>query len=155
MERYRFSSGKKSALSNFYLCPIKIWGKCFSSSEQAYQYFKALFHSEFDTIRDILSTCNPHEIYAIGHAIPVTRLWKKERVHVMLHILRHKLYQCEIFREELLRSGDKILTEQTRDMFWAVGVSGNGQNTLGVLLHVVKMEWELEMLETKGVNTCN
>ena len=144
MERYYFSSGKKSTLSNFHCCTLRIWGKTFSSSEQAYQYFKALFHGKKFKVRAILRENNPSRIYAIGHAIGVNALWKEERVYVMLHILRHKLYQCAAFREELMKSDGKVLTEYTSDSFWAFGVDGKGSNTLGVLLHVIKMEWELE-----------
>ena len=145
MERYYFCSGRRSTLSNFYKCRVKIWNLSFSSSEQAYQYFKALFHDKPRLISRILATDNPHRIYRYGHSIPTCEMWKSERVEVMLHILRHKLYQCPEFRSELLSTGDLVLTEQTSDSFWAIG-NGFGWNTLGVLLHCVKLEYELEML---------
>ena len=111
----------------------------FSSSEQAYQYFKALFHSKYYKCTGILKTHNPSRIYAIGHSIVTSKVWEGERVKVMLHILRHKLYQCESFRAELLAAADTaVFTEATRDKFWAIG-NGSGLNTLGVLLHIWSM----------------
>ena len=130
-------------LSNFYSCRLQIWGKVFSSSEKAYQYFKALFHEETLVKNSILRLDNPRKIYRLGHAIRTCELWDKKGVAVMLHILRHKLHQCDEFRVELLATGDLILTEQTADSFWAIA-QGSGWNTLGVLLHIVKLEYELD-----------
>ena len=143
MERYYFSSQRSSTLSNFYRCRLKIWGKEFSSSEKAYQYFKALFHNKTSVVHSILRLDNPRKIYRLGHAIRTCKLWEKERVAVMLHILRHKLHQCYEFKNELLATGDLILTEQTSDSFWAIA-QGSGWNTLGVLLHIVKLECKLD-----------
>jgi ribA/ribD-fused uncharacterized protein len=119
----------------------------FISSEQAYQYFKALFHARWKLIPQILSCTTSLGCYRLGKSVVTTARWNKEKVEVMLHILRHKIYQCPDFREELLHY-DKcvhVFVENTPDTFWGIG-NGKGLNTLGALLHYVLTEWQVDHL---------
>ena len=147
-ERYLFSSSSKSTLSNFHQgsVALKIWGKTFISSEQAYQYFKALFHCKFDIAGKICRQRNSLACYRLGKQIRTSNLWREEKVHVMFHILKHKVYQCVEFREELLGNRNKVFCEDTRNSFWGLGKGGKGLNTLGVLMHMLVVFWEMEML---------
>ena len=59
----------------------------------------------------------------------------------MLHILKHKYWQCVEFRKELHDNSDCIFIEDTGNKFW--GRQGDtGANTLGVLLHRTLLECE-------------
>lgn len=147
-ERYLFSSASRSTLSNFYqgsrrLC---IWNKSFASSEQAYQHFKAVFHGHWEIAVEILREGTSVGCYRLGKGIKTSTLWQKEKVRVMLHILKHKVYQCAEFREELLQNRNKVFCEDTKNQFWGLGKGGKGLNTLGVLLHMLVVFWDMERL---------
>ena len=118
-----------------------MWNLTFSSTEQAYQYFKCLFHGEEDKISKILLAKKAVDCYYIGKSCKTSQLWKEEKVHVMLHLLKHKFYQCEHFKVELSKFSDCILIEDTKNYFWGRGQDGKGLNTLGVLLHEVWSGW--------------
>ena len=145
-EQYLFSSATKSSLSNFHICSkkLKIWGKSFDSSEQAYQYFKGIFHDKQNLVERILAEKSSVGCYKLGKRVRTSKLWRGEKVHVMLHILKHKLYQCEEFRAELLGNKDKVFCENTVNHFWGLGKNQEGANTLGVLLHMLVGVWELD-----------
>ena len=147
-QEYRFASATGSTLSNFHLCSkkLKIWGLEFSSSEQGYQYFKALFHHRLDIATQILNESSSLRCYRLGKRVKTSKLWRAEKVLVMQHILRHKLYQCQEFRAELLCNKDKVFVESTNNRFWGRNEQGKGLNTLGVLLHSLVGYWELECL---------
>ena len=147
-ERYLFSSSTKSTLSNFHKCSVtlRIWGKEFDSSEQAYQYFKALFHDKQDLVDKILTEKTSIGCYRLGKRVKTSKLWQAEKVQVMLHILKHKLYQCKEFQAELLGNKDKVFCEATVNHFWGLGKQGTGLNTLGVLLHILVGVWEMDHL---------
>ena len=49
-----YFKGRSSVLGNLYSCSITVFGVSFSSSEQAYQYKKALhFHRPGDTLSSV------------------------------------------------------------------------------------------------------
>ena len=121
-------------------------GVKFDSSEQCYQYFKALFHNRHQLCLQILTQRSALKCYKLGKRIVASLLWHEEKIHVMLHILKHKLYQCAEFRCELLQNQSKVFTENTKNKFWGIGSNGKGLNTLGVLLHQVVLAWELDNL---------
>jgi predicted NAD-dependent protein-ADP-ribosyltransferase YbiA (DUF1768 family) len=60
----------------------------------------------------------------------------------MLYILTNKMSQNAPFRELLLKTKQNTLLECTRDDFWGEGKTGNGQNTLGNLLMLVRERWQ-------------
>ena len=70
----------------------------------------------------------------------------------MFHILKHKVYQCTEFREELLLHRDKVFCEDTKNQFWGLGKGGKGLNTLGVLLHMLVAFWDVEVLNLSEGN---
>ena len=60
---------------------------------------------------------------------------------VMLEGLRAKFGQHPDLAERLLRSGDRLLVEHTRnDSYWGDGGDGSGKNRLGHLLMQVRAE---------------
>ena len=143
MKKHYFSSRTGSSLSNFYMCEIDLWNWQFQSSEQAYQFFKCVFHNEKAKADRIKRTVSPLACYRIGKAVRTSVLWKNEKVHVMLHILKCKFHQCMTFRQELKAFRSWIFVEDTANRFWGRGKNGKGLNTLGALMHRVLLECEL------------
>lgn len=144
MNRHLFNYASGSPLSNFYNCELLIWGKTFSSSEQGYQYFKAVFHELMVLAEQIRATHDPKKVYRLGKAIVTSKAWEAQKVGLMLHILRHKWWQSGQFRAHVELYKDCVFTEDTRNAFWGIGRNGDGINTLGVLLHVINAEAELQ-----------
>jgi predicted NAD-dependent protein-ADP-ribosyltransferase YbiA (DUF1768 family) len=68
----------------------------------------------------------------------------------MLYILRHKWWQCRVFREQLKELDVCVFIEDTSNFFWGRGHGNEGLNTLGVLLHMIQAEGEIIELEGKG-----
>lgn len=134
--KFNFKSG--SALSNFSPCSIVVWDQTFSSSEQAYQWYKATDHQFFDIANAILCESNPCKIYKLGKKVKCCVSWQSKKVAVMKHILCVKFDYCQSFREELSTFKDFVLVEDTPNSFWGQGVNGSGKNTLGVLLTEVR-----------------
>jgi predicted NAD-dependent protein-ADP-ribosyltransferase YbiA (DUF1768 family) len=120
MHRHFFNWVSGSTLSNFYGCQLKLWGREFSSSEQCYQWFKAWFHWKFAIAEEIGRTVDAVKIYRLGKSIVTVRAWQREKVDIMLHILRHKWWQCEQFKRELVAFDQCILTENTKNHFWVL-----------------------------------
>ena len=131
---YEFNHKCGSKLSNFYACKLEVNGHIFTSSEQAYQYPKAVFHGNFVAADNILCTSNPYAIYKIGKSILCNSQWSKERVCAMKNILQCKFTQVKEFREELLSTDRKALVECTVSDFWGRGKHDDVKNMLGVLL---------------------
>ena len=140
MNKHLFSSKNQSPLSNFHPCTLHLWNLTFESSEQAYQYFKCHFHGCWGKVDRILVARSAKDCYFIGKACKTSLKWKAEKVQVMLHILKHKYFQCDLFRQELGKFHEYILVEDTANHFWGKGSDGHGLNTLGVLLHRVWLE---------------
>lgn len=141
--KHFFSSYDNSPLSNFYKADIRIWNSVFHSSEQVYQYFKCIFHGCWRKANEIRKTRSVKACYRIGKSCRTSKLWQQEKVAVMLHILKHKYYQCREFKAELEKFDGFVLIENTNNEFWGRGKYGKGLNTLGALLIRVKLECEL------------
>ena len=101
MEKYYFSSKSGSSLSNFHKVVVRIWGIEFVHSEQAYQYFKCIFHHQWVKAGRIRSCADPRKCFRVGRSVVTSSSWQLEKPKVMLHILKHKFHQCKEFREEL------------------------------------------------------
>lgn len=142
MSDYLFCSASGSTLSNFFICELKVWGRTFCSVEQAYQWFKACFHKSWVNADTILATQDSYAIFRLGRGIITTKLWHEEKVRVMLHLLKHKLAQCDQFRYELLNNKDCVFVEFCGNKFWGRDRNQVGLNTLGVLMHMLVCEWE-------------
>ena len=82
--------------------------------------FKAWFHWKFAIAEEIGCTVDPVKIYRLGKSIVTVRAWQREKVDIMLHILRHKWWQCEQFKRELVAFDQCILTENTKNHFWVL-----------------------------------
>lgn len=133
IEEHRFR-GKQSPLSNFFEAPITIWGIRFRSSEHSYQYRKAVTMNQSSAANQILNAKTPRDAKSIGDSVHASQGWLNIRQGIMYQILRQKAMQCREFRDCLVATSTKRLVEDTTDIFWGRGKSGEGLNALGQLL---------------------
>ena len=136
-ENYRGFAGKEDVLSNFYPCALYVYGKRFHSTEQAYQWRKAMVMGNHEVADKILAAehANQTKFIANKHFRGVNlNLWTTCRIPVMKQLLRAKARCCERFADELRHTGDRYIAEVVpRDRFWAIG-DGTGKNVMGKLL---------------------
>lgn len=94
----------------------------------------------------ILGARTPGEAKRLGRKCPIRPTWEREKVTVMLVLLRQKFSHPEL-AQRLLATGDVKLIEGNTwgDTFWGK-VNGKGKNYLGKLLMQVREE--LRAMET-------
>ena len=136
--------GHQHPLSNFFPCTIELYGQCFSSSEAAYQYRKALEYQEWDVAEQIAQCSRANEAKKLGDGILTNQKWWDMRLSVMMEILTTKSKQCPEFKNTLMASEGNDLVEDTDHEFWARGRQGKGQNKLGHLLESLRSKAPLQ-----------
>ena len=124
-ENLEIFRGERNPLSNFYPVSLTSEEQNFSSSEQLYQYRKAVILNQPEDAQEILRTTKPLDIKAIGDRINEkvdTTKWEDVKVAEMRSVLELKFHTCKEFREKLKNSQDKILVEATNNLFWGSGL---------------------------------
>lgn len=122
------------ALDNYSPHTITLWGHTFLTAEHAYQWKK--FSSIQSKVADqILAAQSPEAAKRISEANKKDLgNWEKERVDAMRTILETKVSQHEDVREVLVKTGARIIAENSPvDSFWGLGPNGDGENTVGKL----------------------
>lgn len=113
----------------------------FDTSEALYHWHK---FPNSARIRDLIrSAPSAHESFKIAEQYKdsVRPDWKEVRVDVMRQILRAKVQQHEYVKRKLLKTGDRLLVENSwRDAFWGSGPDGDGVNQLGKLWMEIRAE---------------
>ena len=145
----------KFSLCNYYTCRIKVFDQFFESSEHAYQWRKAQEANQTEYAAQIKKTKSPSDAKRIASRIPSHQLyaWHNKKVAIMEEILMAKVQQCSEFKKTLLSTKGKVITEATRDTFWACGLSPfhaartkpefyPGANMLGLLLEKIRSSLE-------------
>jgi len=128
-------------LSNFYPKNIKIWNMMFSCSEAAFQAAKFLSKPELAVRFTHLDGQEAWKL-AQNHSYQQRADWYQVRENIMLGVLRAKFEQHQDFKDLLLATGDAYLVENSsRDVFWADGGDGKGENRLGHLLMQLRREY--------------
>ena len=138
---------KLSPLSNFHPCQLKVDGKYFSSSEQCYQYKKALAAGDEITARQIMGNSDPVIIKRLGASIKIdSNLWQEQARNVMATVVTEKFKQNGGLRKALVDTHPNVLGEASQhDRYWGIGLGLNdpnafkqqhwsGQNHLGKIL---------------------
>jgi predicted NAD-dependent protein-ADP-ribosyltransferase YbiA (DUF1768 family) len=121
-------SGAESPLSNLFVhasgtC-ITIDGKCFRSSEHAYQYFKLTFLKRTDQANAVFSLAYPRDAMMLGKLIAPgekDRWMSGPAFHTMRWVLAHKAYYNDIFRFSLQQHPHCVFMEATRNQAWGTG----------------------------------
>jgi ribA/ribD-fused uncharacterized protein len=139
-------------LSNFFPCEVVLDGQKFNSSEQAYQYEKAVFANDIETAASILGETEPARQKRLSQRIANLNRdeWNDKRVNIMKHIIQAKFTQNGQLREKLLSTNDLIVVEcNGRDINYANGLplvskdifnksKWRGKNELGEILMEVR-----------------
>ena len=122
--------------SNFYLAPITIKEKKWSTTEHYFQAMKQEGTKMEETIR---KASTPKEAAELGRkrdpAYPLRKDWEDVKIDIMYEALMAKFTQYEDLRKVLVGTGNAELVEHTKyDAFWGDGGNGSGRNELGKLL---------------------
>lgn len=118
-------------------------GPQFHSSEQCYQYRKAIAHNKIVETEDILLANDPFVCKAIGDAMDENKDWRDTREEVMYAVCKCKFAQNETIYQKLLDTGNLKLFEATSNSVWGMAstlksketkeCSGTGENVFGKL----------------------
>lgn len=151
--RFYHSDQPWGELSNFSRHAIFIDGRIWPTVEHFYQAQKFVGTPHEEAIR-----CCQTPMLAKMHATTFAEEhqrpdWPAVKEAVMLEGLRAKFRQHPDLAERLLRSGDQILVEHTRnDTYWGDGGDGTGENRLGHLLMRVRAEIRRTVEDEQGSN---
>lgn len=137
-------------LSNLYPSRFVHQGVLFESSEQCFQYQKALFEEDEESANYILGLTDPVECKKAGASILSSKGWIDACEEVMTDIIRSKFEQNEDIRRVLMNTRDAPLYEATRGEYWgidsvlnskaALEESGQGKNRFGLILATLRSE---------------
>jgi ribA/ribD-fused uncharacterized protein len=143
--------GAADKLSNMFPCKIEYQNRIWNSSEQIYQYRKAVFAKNNVAASRIAQCSNGFEAKRIGkslfqgpHKDELNEQWTAVKVRTMRKILREK-FKDDNLAYFLASTGDSYLVEANEyDCFWGSGVKTGdvtmttlaypGQNWMGKLL---------------------
>ena len=136
--KYRF-------LSNFFVCNIIIFGHEFSSTEKAYQWFKAVLAGNPIKMNQIENSKTSVETkrlgkYLIQKGTKLDVLWNNIKHFVMMTLNSLKYQQNPYLKTELLYTNPKVLLEDSPDTFWGSGHFRNvfGNNAMGKILMMIR-----------------
>lgn len=130
------------AFDNFSAFAVRVWGKEFSTTEQAYQWKKYSVSSP-DIADQILRAKSAYATKKIAdaHKEGVDSAWHDEKLTYMEEILRAKIEQHEKIKMLLIETGDRDIIENSpTDYFWGIGEDGTGENQLGKLFMKLRAE---------------
>lgn len=107
-----------SPLSNLFPCKVKYNGLSFTSTEQIFQYTKALHHGLYDLARDIKCENDPYVILAMTKNSKLDDDWIDNRFSIMEGIIRHKEDQVPVFKQMLKLTNNHRLVENSTNEVW-------------------------------------
>lgn len=128
----------------------------FTSSEQMFMWFKAIYFGDQETAGQILQSQTPQEARNLGQKVRnyVDEEWDKVRVDRMRTAVRYKFYQNEDLRKRLMDTkyeGKTFVEASYYDRIWGVGYNENdapdhvdnwGRNELGKILTDLRNEFK-------------
>lgn len=112
---------RHSYLSNFYACQVRINGRLFTSSEQAYQYQKAVVCERDDTALSIKSNNDPEEVKKLGDNLDTCPEWEEKKRATLKCVVAHKFKQNPKLKAKLESTSGMNLLECTTSRYWGTG----------------------------------
>ena len=115
-----------NVLINYYPCDIKLDGQEFRGAEHCYLWHTCTDLMELELAERVFSASTPEEAKRISTELGTQKNltdWDNKKIDIMRNILLAKLDSCNLYRNVLLKSGDKILVESTKDKFWGSNIS--------------------------------
>lgn len=154
---------RHSYLSNFYPCHIRINGVFFTSSEQAYQYQKAVICERDDTALSIKSTNDPEKVKHLGDKLETCPEWELKKRATMKCVVAHKFKQNPTLRAKLQNTSGMKLLECTTNKYWGTGRrldsllwnesnKFEGRNELGLVLEEIRSALDRPALNRAAEN---
>ena len=99
-------------------------GTEYSSSEQYYQYQRALESKDYSAAAEIMSTTDPVTIKHAGNKVNISNGWSNKAVNVMETAVRAKFSQNLDLWSTQEATGERSFQECNRyDAFWGTGLS--------------------------------
>jgi len=128
----------------------------FTSSEQMFMWFKAVFFGDQEIAGQILQSQTPQEARNLGQKVRnyVDEEWEKVRVDRMRTAVRYKFYQNEDLRKRLMDTkyeGKTFAEASYYDRIWGIGYNEEnamdhqdnwGRNELGKILTDLRNEFK-------------
>ena len=159
LKNVRAFQGRNDILSNFYPCSVKVFERCFRSTEHAYQYMKARFYGRDDLAEEIYKQPNSCGAKKLAKQVVTEASWEEEKLEIMRVIIRAKSKCVPEYRRELLKSDDIIVEAVHGDNYWSCGLRTHdvpwanendwpGKNIMGQL----HMELRRELQQQESVN---
>lgn len=126
-------TGDYRFLSNFYMCPITVFGFEYSSAEHAYQASKTVSETDHDMIATLKL---PGDAKKAGSHVKLRPDWGSAKVPIMEKIVFEKFHQNpELMGKLQATRGLKLIEGNTwGDTFWGECPLGTGKNMLGKIL---------------------
>ena len=115
--------GRFSKLSNFYPAAVNDSGHTFMSSEQAYQYRKAVANNSPDAAEQIARVRDPLDAKRIGALVETSPDWERTQGRTaMKEVVKKKFLQNPSLREYLVTLPQLPIVEcNPHDRIWGVG----------------------------------
>jgi ribA/ribD-fused uncharacterized protein len=130
---YVFFSGRLSPLSNFHPCILEDGGITFNTSEQYYQYHKAMFAKDYITAKKILLADDPIDQKSLGDGVKldIKAFLQGPAKSVMRNGLRAKFSQNNHLKDKLKATYPKQIVECNKfDKFWGIGLPLHDENLM-------------------------
>ena len=143
--------GRFSPFSNFYPVTLSIDGRQYSSTEQYYQYCKAVYSKEKAIGEKILVTDDPRVIKSLGDQVKSDSWYGNESNKAMWRAL-HAKFTIPFFKDILKGAEQRRLVETNKsDFYWSCGLQGKdpavnserlwkSQNMLGKMLQDIRSQ---------------
>lgn len=142
-----------SPFSNWYRCKVPYKEYVFNSTEQAYQYAKAVYCDDSPMAMKIRFTSDPKSAKELGSRVKGLRNtdWEQVKSGIMYDLIRSKFTATPELKTELLKTGKKQLAECGTDKYYSTAVTINskdvfdrskwiGSNKLGEILNKVRSD---------------
>ena len=143
---------KWGEFSNFYPAVITLAGTTWPTTEHYFQAQKFV-GTDPAWAAAIRVAAGPMKAANMGRSRdhPLRADWEAVKDGVMLEACRAKFTQHNALAATLLRTGDRVLVERTRnDSYWGDGGDGSGRNRLGATLETVRDELRQEAQAAGG-----
>jgi len=126
-------------LTNYYLdAPIQVNGIAFPTSQHYYEWQR---YNDPVMKQRVVSAASPDLSSQLSQKYPYLLIPNFDSDKAMLNALRAKFAQYPILARALLDTGTRPLVfHNPYDTYWADGGDGEGHNTLGNLLMIVRNE---------------
>ena len=159
LKNVRAFQGRNEILTNVYPCSVKVFERCFRSTEHAYKYMKARFYGRDDLAEEIYKQPNSCGAKKLAKQVVTEASWEEEKLEIMRVIIRAKSKCVPEYRRELLKSDDIIVEAVHGDNYWSCGLRTHdvpwaykkdwpGKNIMGQL----HMELRRELQQQESVN---